>query len=479
MPLLRAKKPNIYHKTHRSGNVSWCVGIGRKANGRADIRNFPTRAEAENFFNEWNLRLVEKSPHGLSDLSSIQRHDILSAVEKLEKFGATVTEAADFFLKFARPPKGAITAEEGLKLFLEKKAKAKRSQKYLTTCENTFFGPFAKAFPNRVVNQITAQEVETYIHSHKNWNPVTTKSHINYLSTFFEFLIDQKYALLNPLDSLDRPKKAHAAAKALTVDNATKLLQFALDNGLKQECAAMTLVFFCGVRVEEVNRLTWGDINFETSKVTVPMDAAKTDKRRVNPIPANAVEWLRLCKSQGAVAPDNYDKRMQRLRKKSGIKYPQNAMRHSFCGYHLAEWQDAVKTAFLLSHPNPKLLYATYYELVSKEDAARYWQIVPKSVADAREAAKLAKASAEEAERIAQESATDAKRRAEEATRLVQERERNDREREEAQAESNCGIAEQGDDGKWFPVMQVEDERLERAAEKAKKSVKKPRKAVR
>ncbi len=427
MPMLRAKKANLYAKTHRSGNQSWCVNIGRKADGKADVRSFPSRKEAENFFNEWNLKLVQQSPHGLSDLNSIQRHEILAAVKKLEAFNATIPEAVDFFLKYSRPDKGEITVAEALKLFLEKKAKAKCSTAYLDHCQRTFFGPFAKAFPNRVASEITALEVETYVHSHKNWNAVTTKSHINYLSTFFAFLIKQRHAKLNPLDSLDRPKKARASAKVLTVDNAEKLLQFALDEGNKAECAAMALVFFCGVRVEEVSRLTWADVNFETRNVTLEIAAAKQGKRRVNPVPPNAWEWLNLCKATGSVAPANYSKRMQRLRKRAAIKYPQNAMRHCFSGYHLAAGGDAPKTAFLLGHPNPKLLYETYHELVSIGEAARYWNMVPKEVAAGREVA-----------------------------RLAQEKARDDRERADAEAQSNCNEANFSD-GKWVPVTEVLD----------------------
>ena len=428
MPVLRAKRANLYAKTHRSGNKSWCVNIGTKADGKADVRNFSTRKEAENFYNEWNLKLVQQSPHGLSDLNAIQRHEILAAVKKLEAFNASIPEAVDFFLKFSRPDKGEITTAEAVKLFLEKKAKAKCSAAYLNSCSKTYFGPFAKAFPNRVVSEITAQEVEKYVHSHKSWNSVTTKSHINYLSTLFAFLIKQRHAKLNPLDSLDRPKKARASAKTLTVDDVEKLLQFALDKDCKAECAAMVLVFFCAVRVEEVSRLTWGEINFETGIVNLEIAAAKTGKRRVNPIPPNALEWLKLCKSSCNVAPDNYAKRMQRLRKKAAIKYPQNAMRHCFAGYHLALHEDAPKTAFLLGHPNSKLLYETYYEIVPKSEAARYWEIIPKEVAAARE-----------------------------QVRLAQEKEMSDREKTAAEEQSNCNRAEFVD-GKWIPVTRVDDE---------------------
>ena len=105
----------------------------------------------------------------------------------------------------------------------------------------------------------------------------------------------------------------------------------------------------------------------------------------MNKIPPNALEWLSLCLAQGPVAPPNYTKRMQRLRKRANVNYPQNAARHCFASYHIAYHQDAAQTAFLLGHPNAALLYKTYRELVSFEDSEKFWDIVPDSVLGQRD----------------------------------------------------------------------------------------------
>src|SRR5438874_4946097 len=48
---------------------------------------------------------------------------------------------------------------------------------------------------------------------------------------------------------------------------------------------------------------------------------------------------------------------------------------------------DAAKTALMLGHRNPSLLYQTYREVVIPEDAARYFEILPKCVEGEEEAA--------------------------------------------------------------------------------------------
>ena len=63
------------------------------------------------------------------------------------------------------------------------------------------------------------------------------------------------------------------------------------------------------------------------------------------------------------------------------VRYPQNTARHCFASHHIAYNRDATQTAFLLGHPSPALLYSTYRQLVSFEDAEKYWNLLPKSAA--------------------------------------------------------------------------------------------------
>jgi hypothetical protein len=109
MQTAHPKKANIYSKKHRSGNVTWCVNLGKKIGGKPDVRNFKTEAQAKNFAGEWNLQLITRNNPGLSDLSDVQRHEVLGAIGKLKAFGATLPEAVEFFIMHARPPKPNVT----------------------------------------------------------------------------------------------------------------------------------------------------------------------------------------------------------------------------------------------------------------------------------------------------------------------------------------------------------------------------------
>jgi hypothetical protein len=60
------------------------------------------------------------------------------------------------------------------------------------------------------------------------------------------------------------------------------------------------------------------------------------------------------------------------------IPWPQNGLRHSFCSYAVAskgfEW-----TSLQADH-SIQMLRKHYWEVVSKEEAERYWSIVPPEI---------------------------------------------------------------------------------------------------
>ena len=58
---------------------------------------------------------------------------------------------------------------------------------------------------------------------------------------------------------------------------------------------------------------------------------------------------------------------------------PKNCLRHSFVTYHVALYRDAGKTALLVSHRNQDILFRHYLGIANRNDAERYFNIVPRS----------------------------------------------------------------------------------------------------
>ena len=52
-------------------------------------------------------------------------------------------------------------------------------------------------------------------------------------------------------------------------------------------------------------RLTWDKIKLDEEPPVVVLDQTKANHRRVNPIPKNALEWLKLLRGTGKLTPAN------------------------------------------------------------------------------------------------------------------------------------------------------------------------------
>ena len=59
------------------------------------------------------------------------------------------------------------------------------------------------------------------------------------------------------------------------------------------------------------------------------------------------------------------------------LKWPDNALRHSFASYHVAHFKDAKALALEMGHTDSGMLFNHYRELVKPKEAERYWNIRP------------------------------------------------------------------------------------------------------
>ena len=73
--------------------------------------------------------------------------------------------------------------------------------------------------------------------------------------------------------------------------------------------------------------------------------------------------------------------RATRLRS-SALGWPANALRDSFASYHLARFENAAKLAIELGHTDQELLFRHCRELVTPQDAERYWNTFPARTAE-------------------------------------------------------------------------------------------------
>jgi len=71
-------------------------------------------------------------------------------------------------------------------------------------------------------------------------------------------------------------------------------------------------------------------------------------------------------------------KEFDALRVAAGImNWPDNALRHTFASYHLAQFRAAAALALEMDHTDSGMIFGHYRQLVRPKEAARYWSIRP------------------------------------------------------------------------------------------------------
>ena len=141
---------------------------------------------------------------------------------------------------------------------------------------------------------------------------------------------------------------------------------------------------FTGMRSSEILRLSREDINFQRGYITVAAEKSKTATRRLVPILANLLEWLKPYSGRtGALFRSRKDSfQAIGFAKACGVIWPNNALRHSYATYRLAVTADAPRVALEMGN-SPQKLMTNYRELADEEVARGWFAISPSTVASA------------------------------------------------------------------------------------------------
>lgn len=237
-----------------------------------------------------------------------------------------------------------------------------------------------------MVSNITPADLESVL---KNKCPSTRNSFLSYLRAMFNWGVKRSYLKENPVEKIEFASIKRSEVQIYTPDEVQKLLDDALENDLGL-LPYLVLTLFSGVRPHgEVTRVEWVDIKWQDRVVKLSAGITKKGRARFPKLSDNAVEWLeayRQCGGEMTGPIVKYSRKQLQARrranlKRSGVKAIQNGSRHSYCSYHLAEFNDINGLVLQSGHANTQTLWNHYYQSALKEDAARYWSVTPKTVA--------------------------------------------------------------------------------------------------
>lgn len=284
--------------------------------------------------------------------------------------GKPVTGLAPVGSRFSAGSSTWLTVLELVNEFLLAKARADNSDRYLRQLK-VVLSSFANGRSRHPIDQVRAPEIEKWIRVH-GWKPRTAKGYLDSVKTLFSFAVKRGYLDRNPGLGVELPRGGATAPIGVhTPDQVKQVLDTARRADL-DVCRVLAVRYFAGLRSAEAHRIRESDLKLDQGFLEVPASKSKTRSRRLVTIQPNLRAWLELGGELRAVG----DMTIRKVIRLSKVDWVHNATRHSFVSYHLAEFQNAGKTALEAGH-SEQMLFAHYRALVTPAAAKEFWGIVP------------------------------------------------------------------------------------------------------
>ena len=386
-------KVRIYTINRKDGYDQFTLAW--KEGGRRKTRCFSCIDEAKMIGQQITVRLI----NGGTESCEATRRDIdmLRHCERTaSEFGVTLAAAIEEWAS-ARKTAGEVPIADAVRFYADNRADlvairslAQVADEFVASRESTGVSDAyirsarlnLKKFTDRVrgnITDISTSDINRFLGSLEGLGPVSRNTIRRNLITMFSFAKKQGY--LHP----DRKTAAELSESFKEPD--TKIEIFTPDEMRRILLAANARILpliaiggFAGIRSAEILRLDWEDIKWDRGHIEIAGSKVKTAARRLVPLTENLKAWLAPWRAEAGsiISISDYSGALNDTGMKAKIPggWPQNALRHSFISYRVAETGDVARTS-LKAGNSPKMIFRHYREIVDEEAAKKWFSIMP------------------------------------------------------------------------------------------------------
>jgi len=208
------------------------------------------------------------------------------------------------------------------------------------------------------------------------------------LRAVFSFAVKREWCRDNPVLKLDFETHSVAEREIYSVKECCALLQTAREKH-PELLPGVAIGLFAGIRVYEMLRLEWRNIDFEENMIDLPAAITKRRRRRSIPIEATLKSWIGEtrpsekvddCKVLPFAGYGGWRTAIRKLASDANVEWKQNALRHSYASYWLAVHNDLTKLALQMGHIGGlEVLHRFYHRSVRAKEATLFWALKPVS----------------------------------------------------------------------------------------------------
>ena len=385
---MKPKLPQLPHGISlRKDRSRWVVRVGKKFSGGAVTRKFfSSQEKALGYIAELKKKtsgeLQTAKELGVSTLDMAEIRVALSRISP-----TPLREVVDFWLE-RRPSVKAPSVEDAVKKLLKLKETEGCGARHLKDMEEKYAFYF-DGMEKESIGDFDREKVLGIINANDGRgnrpSPSQRAKRRRYLNILFNDAVSQRWIKENPLLGIKAPRKVSAEKVIFSPQQVASLL-WATQQIAPEMLPSLVLKCFSGIRNEELFRISWGDVG---SSIIVQAGFSKTGRRRSITIFPALKAWLSVCKRGKkdelvfSARPERENRaaawyqEMKPIAHTAGISpWPQNALRHLFGSYHLAEKKDEGLTSYEMGN-SPSVVRSNYVDAVTEEDCKEFWRLLP------------------------------------------------------------------------------------------------------
>jgi integrase len=372
----KAGKPN--------GRCSWYIS-GRPG-GRRIRAWFETKEAATVEANERNQKMRQ-----LGEVAVTLDHSLIGAVMTdaalLAPYGKTVHDAVVFYLAHLKNINKTLLGKDFCDKIRTEFDRRLRDEETSSRHEQTMrevLRKFESQYGDANIAALTPPQIAAWL----NGTGLSVRSknkYVDYLKNAFNVAVTRLGILdANPLKELQMFNDPNGRSQNVSIFSPEQLQAF-LNTVRVDYVPYFAIQAFTGLRNAEVTGqanqppLDWSEIKLDRRIIDLPPSKSKNRRRKLIEVSDNLYAWLKPHeKESGPVLPFRFavqEVREKACEKANIEKWPQNVLRHSFCSFAVAA-KGLVWTAIQADH-SERQLKDDYWEMVTKEEAERYWAIKP------------------------------------------------------------------------------------------------------
>jgi integrase len=332
-------------------------------------------------------------------LTPNQYAEALNAHQRATDLGLSLTELVDLGVKYYRPSEKNKTWKEVVDELLEEKKHVDKLADRSLRAYRFAFTKFGKQFGRRQMQTISAAEIEKFVNKQSK-NKTTRRNWFRDLRVVFCYCLhpSRQYVTADPISQIILPDRENIGdVVVFSPAQVEACLKVAVQPEWKVFLPFVVINFFAPVRVAELLRLRWSDMYFETAKISIGRDKAKTRGNRLIAIRKPLATWLasyRNCDKTKKICP--FTDRLitplySAMATAAGVEeWPKNVMRHTAISYLMAELGDENKVA-LEAGNSPKMIYQHYRNPMAELSKEEYFSLTPEKICGEEEISKIIK----------------------------------------------------------------------------------------